>query len=699
MEPLGLIIAEKPSVANSISYAVNQTSTRADGYLIGDKYITTFVFGHMYELFDAKDYNIKLGTWSRENYPFIPSEFKYKERNDNGVKKQLKTIKELINRNDISHVIIATDGDLEGQLIGATILNQMNIKKPLKRLWISSHTPEEVKKGMSNMKSYSEYKNLESASYCRQHMDWVIGINYTVLSTISYGNNKLLAVGRIILPTLKLIYDRDIGIETFKKEPYYELKAIFSHNKIHYDGICMDKDKKTKFKDRNALEKIKTSIEGKHGIILEKEVKKITERAPLLFNLTDLQGQISTKYNISPDKTKNIAQKLYEKAYITYPRTASRHLDDTQISEIEKIINTLKDNYPEDYNIKFKIDKRLFDSSKVDSHPALTPTYITPTNINKEETLVYNEIRNRFIAQFMPPNEYEQTTIVTNVENYNFITKEKILTKEGWIKLYKEESNSSKSNLKVKENDIVKIEHLQILDKETEPPNKYTEKTLLSAMEHCGKNVLDEDMDNILKGYSIGTADTRGSTIKRILELGYIEKKGKTLTTTSLGRELVEVFPVKELLDTDFTGKIQKSLKDIEKGKVKSEVFMERMKHFVINNSNRFKKTELKTIAKNTSNDKDKQVIGKCPECGNDIIEGKKAYGCSNWKNGCKFTIWYNQLEKLGMKKINKTTAKKLLHQKETELKLKSQRTGKNYVCPGKLIKENEKWVIKLEFK
>lgn len=695
---LGLIICEKPSVGKSVSFAVNAKSNRADGYFDGDKYITTFVFGHMYELFDAKDYDPKFTKWNKENYPFIPTEFKYKIRDDKGVKKQVKTINDLVNRKDISHVIIATDNDLEGALIGDVLVKELKVKKPIKRLLINSHTPDEVRKGMNDLRDYKDMANQIKASYCRQHSDYAIGINYTVLSSVCYSNgSQLLACGRIIMPTLFLIYNRDKDILNFKKEPYHELRAIFSCNKQQYEGLYMNSNKETRFKNKDTLNTIKDKVENKHGIITEKETKSVKEVAPLLFNLTDLQGHISSKYDIPGDKTKEIAQQLYENGYISYPRTASRHLDDSQGSEIERVLDVLIKDYPDDYNIVFKKDKRIFDSSKIDSHPALTPTYQIPTDLTKEQSLVYEEIKKRFISQFMPANEYEQTIIVTDVDGYKFITKEKIIVREGWIKLYKDDTKVSIVNLKIKLNDIAKVEHLQVLDKETEPPKKYTEKTLLSAMENCGKSVSPEDVEHILKGYSIGTADTRASTIKRLIELGYIERKGKSLSMTPLGKELVEVFPVRELLDTDFTGRIQKSLKDIEKGVTNADVFMERMKAFVIKNSEKF--VEKKLSSTNQEMDKKLVSLGKCPECGKDVVEGKKAYGCSGYKDGCNFAIWYNQLEKLGMKKVNKTVAKKLLNKEKASTKLKSPKSGKDFECNLVLNKEGEKWGVKLEYK
>lgn len=700
---MNLILAEKPSVAKNIAFTLN-SNNRKDGYFEGDQYIVTFAFGHLYELYDVKDYENGFEKWEIDKFPFLPKDFKYKIKDDSGVKKQVGIINKLLKRNDIDTIIVATDDDREGQLIWAEIWNDARVKcENIKRLLINSHTPKEISKGMNNLKDYKDTLPLEKAAYCRQQMDWLFGINFTSLATLKYGNGKLLNVGRVILPTVKLIYDRDMEITNFKKETYYQLKAIFDYKGQQYESYYIDNNKNDRFEKKEILENISNSIKDKYGSIIEKEEKVISEQAPLLFNLSDLQGYITSKYNgFTSDKVLKIAQSLYENKYISYPRTASRHLDDTQVKEIENVVNTLSEKYSSDYNIIFKATKRNFDSSKVDSHPALTPTYILPNldSLTKDEAIVYSEIERRFLAQFMPFNEYLDIKLLTRVDDYTFLSKEKSLIKEGWIKLYKEDCTNKTGILSnLKENDIVKNLYSNVIEKETEPPKHYTEKTLLKSMENCGKKVSEENVENILKGYSIGTAATRSETIKKIIDVGYVTKKGKSLLITDMGKKLIKVFPIKELMDTDFTGRIEKSLKDIEKGKINPDVFMERMKEYTNKSSDIIKKSNGSVVTKETIDKKqDKEIIGKCPECGNDIIAGKKAYGCSNWRNGCNFAIWYNQLEKLGMKKISKTTARKLLNNEKVSLKLKSAKTGKNFECLGVLEKENNRWNIKLEF-
>lgn len=694
-----LILTEKPSVANNIAYALN-VKNRYDGYYEGNGYIVTFAYGHLFELYDTKDYKDGFEKWELDKFPFIPEKFRYKVKEDKGVKKQVKIIKELASKEEVKEIIIATDADREGQLIAAIIIKELNINKPMKRLWINSYTPKEVHQGMKNLLDYKDVLTLEKAGYCRQQMDWLFGINFTSLATLKYSNGKLLNVGRVILPTVKLVYDRNIEIKNFKKETYYQLKCIFNTKDGQYEGYFID-DGIDRFKVRKKLENILDAIRNKHGIIIERKTKEVKESAPLLYNLTDLQGDITSKYKgFTSDKVLSIAQSLYEKKHITYPRTSSRHLDNTQDKEVEEVLNVLSNDYPSEYNIKFHKSKRIFDSTKVDSHPAIIPTYIKPNSneLTKDELLVYEVIKKRFLAHFMPQNEYLDIKVITEVKGCKFLSKGRNLIKKGWLKLYDNKDIDKKIDtvlLKLKEADIVEVIHSGILEKETQPPKLYTEKTLLKAMENCGKKVKDEDIEHILKGYSIGTPATRSDAIKKIIGVGYIMKKGKSLDITDLGRNLVKVFPIKELLDTDFTGRIEKSLKDIEKGVVNPDLFMERMIRYTEKSSNIIKGSNGTIYG---GQDNTNEVIGKCPECGHDVIEGKKAYGCSNWRNGCKFTIWYNQLEKLGMRKISKTNIKKLLKNELINLKLRSAKTGKDFTCKGKLEKEKDKWGIKLIF-
>ncbi|MBO0575923.1 type IA DNA topoisomerase [Clostridium botulinum] len=600
-----LLLAEKPSVARNIGEALG-CKTRKNGYLEGNGYIVTWAFGHLLTLYDCKDYDPKLALWSFENFPYIPKEFKYKIKNDgknrnvvdSGAKKQLEIIKELINREEVEEIISATDYDREGELIALLIFNYLKANKPIYRILINEWTPTEIKKGLKDLKKNEEMINLQDAGVSRQLADWVIGINFTSIATMKYtrGKGNLLNIGRVLMPTLKIIYDREMEIKNFKVEEFYELEATFKNEKGEYKGKFFY-GKKEKFPNKKIMEKLKAEIKDRNGLVTEKTVEIKKENPPSLFNLSNLQGYITSKYKgFTADKVLKVSQSLYEKKYITYPRTESTALEESIKDKAKKVLEVLKNDLPFKEEIVFNTSKKVFNNAKVESHSAIMPTYIIPKNLTPDERLVYDAVKNRFISQFMKEAQYENTEIVTTVlgENYErlFKTKGKILKAKGWLKLYKEKKKDELLP-PIEKDDEVEMKSLKIISKKTKPPAHHTEKTLLKAMETCGKNTKqtedNEEESNILYGYSIGTAATRAETINKLKYAGYITPKGKSLLITDKGTKLIETFPIRELLDTDYTGKLEKKLYDMEKGKFKREDFLKEIFNFTANGVNKIK--------------------------------------------------------------------------------------------------------------
>lgn len=675
-----VIIAEKPSVAKNIADAFN-IKTKKDGFFEGKDYLITWAFGHLFQLYDARDYDERLKSWRMENFPFIPEEFKYKVKCDNvnknvpdsGVEKQINIIKNLIDREDVDGVISATDQDREGEVISLEIFMYLNVKKPIYRLLLNEWTPDEVKKGMDNLKNNSEMKSLQDAGIGRQLADWIIGINLTSVATLRYKPNdkKILNIGRVLLPTLKIIYDRDKEIENFKATTYYKLLATFktSDNK-EFEGTYYENNNE-KFEDKSVLDALNDLLKEKLGKIIEKQVEKKKEYPPFLFNLSNLQGYITSKYKgWTSDKVLKVAQSLYEKKFITYPRTGSIALEESLKDRAKKVLDTLKTGLPYEDKINFVTTKRIFDNSKVESHSAITPTYLKTSGLTKDEQIVYDAVKNRFIMQFMPVAEYEETKLTLKVNDENikgiFISRGKVQLVEGWKVVEKMESKDTILPM-VNKDDIVYVVDSKVNAVTKKPPKLHTEKTLLRVMETCGKSFKDEEdseemMASILSGFSIGTPATRAETIKRLKDIGYIKSKGKSLTTTELGRTIVEIFPVKELFDLEYTGRLEKTLSDIEKGKFNKDEFLKMIEDFT--------KKAIDDIKKDTSMLKNFKVklpegsesVGKCPVCGNDVVEGEKAFGCVNWKNGCKFSIWKDDkfINSLG-KKVTKEMVEILL--------------------------------------
>jgi DNA topoisomerase III len=713
-----VIIAEKPSVAKNIAEALN-IKTRKDGYLEGQDYIVSWAFGHLLQLYDAKDYDPNMASWRMEKFPFIPQGFKYKVKSDfkdktkkdSGASKQINIIKYLVSREDVEGVISACDYDREGQIIGDILLKYLRVNKPIFRLLLNEWTQKEVLSGLGNLKSNDLMKPMQDAGISRQWADWVIGINLTSVATLKYqrGMGKPLNIGRVILPTLKIIYDRDKEVESFVPNDYFKLIGTFkTDNNAEYDGVYTLKEQE-KFNDKKELEEVLKSLKGKNGVIVDKEVEKKKEYPPFLFNLSNLQGHVTSKNKgWTSDKVLTVAQGLYEKKHITYPRTASSVLEESLAGKAEEVLKLLKRGLSFEDEIKFQVTKRVFDNSKVESHSAIIPTYVLPKSLSSDEAIVYTAIKNRFIAQFMPVAEAEETKITTKVNDAViegiFLSKGKVQIVEGWKKVEKIESKDTILpfvNIK---------EHVQLVDSKitshkTTAPKYHIEKTLLRVMETCGKKFENEDstemMDAILSGFSIGTPATRAETIKKLKDIGYIYSKDKSLLCTELGRKIVEGFPVKELLDLEYTGKLEKTLSDIEKEKFNKQDFLNHVFEFVAKSveaikrdrpiilndyskkanaysntkaaaSKQVKPSKPTVTAKKTTSDTETAIetFGKCPICGHDIIEGKKGFGCSNWKSGCKFVIWKEDeyIRSLN-KKVTKTMVKKLLKGGSVELK------------------------------
>ena len=678
-----VIIAEKPSVAKNIADAYN-IKIRKDGYFEGDDYLVTWAFGHLFQLFDAKDYDENMKGWRMDKFPFIPEEFKYKVKCDNvnrsvtdkGAEKQINIIKTLIDRDEVDGVISATDQDREGELISLEVFMYLNQNKPIYRLLLNEWTPDEVRKGMNNLKENIEMKSLQDAGISRQWADWIIGINLTSVATLRYGGTgkerKMINIGRVLLPTLKIIYDRDKEIENFKASTYYKLLATFkTKNNEEFEGTYYNENNNEKFEDKKVVEELKKHLKDKEGEIIEKQVEKKREYAPLLFNLSNLQGYITSKYKgWTSDKVLKVAQGLYEKKFITYPRTGSVALDESLKDKTKKVLEVAKNGLLYEEQIKFVDNKRIFDNSKVESHSAITPTYIRPTGLSKDEEIVYNSIKNRFIMQFMPIAEFEETKLTVKIHDEKFkgifAAKGRVQIVEGWRVVEKIETKDTILPF-VNGKEIIQVVDGKVNTVTKKPPKLHNEKTLLRVMETCGKSFKDEEdspemMQAILSGFSIGTPATRAETIKKLKDTGYIKSKGKSLTCTDLGKTLVEIFPVKELLDLQYTGRLEKTLSDIEKGKFKKDDFLSMIKAFTVEAVEDIKKDTAMLKNFKVELPEGTESIGKCPVCGNDIIEGEKGFGCTNWKNGCKYTIWKNDkfIESMG-KKVTKEMVKLLL--------------------------------------
>ncbi|PWE74516.1 DNA topoisomerase III [Bacillus cereus] len=707
-----VIIAEKPSVAKNIADAL-KIKKRNDGFYEGDNYIVTWAFGHLLQLYDAKDYDEKMAKWHMDNFPFIPEKFQYKvkssptnrEKVDSGAKKQLDTIRSLLFRDDVDSIISACDYDREGQVIGDSVIYNIKAPKQVYRLLLNEWTPDEVNAGLKQIRPNSDLRPLQDAGVSRQWADWAIGINLTSVATLKYqkGGGKALNIGRVLLPTLKVIYDRDKEIETFVPENYYKLVATFKTKREEEFEATYMEEQEDKFKTKATLDEIYTILQRSTGVVLDKQVEQKREYPPFLFNLSNLQGYVTSKYKgWTSDKVLKVAQSLYEKKYITYPRTGSTALEESLVGRAAKVLEAVKKGLPYEDEISFIKTKRVFNNAKVESHSAIMPTYVIPKSLTSDEQIVYTAVKNRFIMQFMPVAEHEETRIQIKINDSSikglFIAKGRVQIIEGWRKVEKIESKDNMLPF-VEVRDDLEITNAEVTSHVTKPPKHHTEKTLLRVMETCGKNYDEEEA--VLSGFSIGTPATRAETIKKLKDIGYVFSKDKSLLCSELGRKIVEMFPVKELFDLEFTGKLEKALSDMEKKKVSRSVFLNFIFDFTRKSVEMIKNDQDVILHHATREPKKIEILGKCPVCSGSIVEGQKGFGCSDWKNGCKFVIWKNDKFLAAMKKKpTKTMVKKLLKDGEVLTKGLTSKKGNKFDAILRYEKnsENEFFSWKMSF-
>lgn len=660
-------IAEKPSVARDIADVLGARNRR-EGYIEGNGYQVTWTFGHLCTLKEPHEYTPGWKSWSLGSLPMIPPRFGIKLIQDEGIEKQFKVIEQLMQNAD--EIINCGDAGQEGELIQRWVMQKTGARCPVKRLWISSLTEEAIREGFQKLKDQSEFQSLYEAGLTRAIGDWLLGMNATRLYTLKYGQNRqVLSIGRVQTPTLALIVNRQLEIENFKPEPYWELKTVyrdttFSATKGRFT---------TEEEGRELLEKVKNS----DFTVTDVSAKKGTEYAPRLFDLTSLQVECNKKFAFSADETLRLIQALYEKKVTTYPRVDTTFLSDDIYPKCPAILKGIKDyealTAPLDGKKLIK-SKKVFDNSKVTDHHAIIPTGVHPQNLTDMERKVFDLVARRFIAVFYPDCKISTTTVLGEVDKIEFKVTGKQILEPGWRVVF------SKEQAEEKEGDeerslpaFVKGEsgpHVpDLAEKWTQPPKPYTEATLLRAMETAGKLVDNDELRDALKENGIGRPSTRAAIIETLFKRRYIRKEKKNLIATSTGVELIQLIHEELLKSAELTGIWEKKLREIEKKNYEAKTFLEELKQMVSevvnsvlsDNANRrisiqeavqeevkkeTKKRERKPSApkeKKTTKPQpptnDDELIGKpCPVCvKGTIIKGKTAYGCSEWKNGCTF--------------------------------------------------------------
>ena len=740
-----LIIAEKPSVGRDIAGALDavfQKRTLADltgkkkaakdepTFLESDNEVITWAVGHLVQLAEPEEYDEKWKKWRMADLPIVPPNgFKLVPR-DAKSKKQLKLVENLLKREDVDRVVNACDAGREGELIFAYLYESVlgtaptssDAPKPVERLWINSMTKQAIRDGFDQLRPGAQLEPLESAARARSEADWLVGMNATRAATIRGRAwvGGVVSLGRVQTPTLAIIVGREREIQAFVPEPYWLVHASFDPR---YEGLWFDPVKaddkdtptgqETWLKEAERAEEIVTKVSGKTGTVESVERKEQSERAPLLYDLTSLQRDANRRFGFSARRTLQAAQSLYEgKKAITYPRTNSRWLSGDLVPQLKPTAQTLVDIPEYELAARFvlRLDQlplaRVVNDAKVDDHHAIIPTDVEHdvSTFSPDERRIFDLVARRFLAVFHPPARYARTTVVTLVEDERFRTRGKVTLEAGWRGVYgveadadktKEEDPESAELPPLEKGQQVKVVSAESEAKETRPPPRYTEATLLSAMETAGKFVDDEELREAMKERGLGTPATRAETIETLIRREYIERVGKDLAPTPKGLQVITMLEENKLTSPELTGDWEKRLRDIEHEKGEKEDFIKGIEEFTS-----------ATVKAIEALDKEKLrpervELGPCPRCGAEtgeiIRENAKAYGCTSWKSreetGCGFVIW----KRVAGRTLTPEVARQLLEEGKTKEVLSGFRSRAGKPFRARLVL-NDEGKVEFEF-
>lgn len=639
-----LVLAEKPSVGRDIA-RVLKCNKKGNGYLEGDRYIVTWALGHLVTIADPEDYDKRYKNWRIEDLPMLPSYLKLVVIRQTG--KQFNTVKGQMHRKDVSQIVIATDAGREGELVARWIIEKVGVKKPIKRLWISSVTDKAIKDGFNKLKDGKAYENLYESAVARAEADWIVGINATRALTCKY--NAQLSCGRVQTPTLTMIAKKEEEIRNFKEEEYYGVMAVAKDLKLTWED---GRTKSTRTFNKEKINNILKAINGKDARVIE--VSKVSKKTypPKLYDLTELQRDANKIFGYSAKETLSIMQRLYERhKLLTYPRTDSRYITSDIVDTLDERIRACNiGSYSkiasQILKKPIKASKSFVDNSKVSDHHAIIPTEerLSLSELNDKERKIYDLVVKRFFAVLYPPFEYEQTTIKAKIADENFVAKGKRVLKEGWKEVYSgnyedDEDETLEQTLPViNKGDNLKIASIKETKGKTKPPAPFNEGTLLSAMENPTRYMAGESKDLIKiigETGGIGTVATRADIIEKLFNSFLIEKRGKDIFITSKGKQLLDLVP-EDLKSPALTAEWEQKLDSIASGKLNRKTFINEMKEY--------SKTIVKVIKNSDETFRhDNLTRNKCPDCGKYMLEVKskrgKMYICQDRECGHRENI------------------------------------------------------------
>jgi DNA topoisomerase-3 len=650
-----LVIAEKPSVAADIARALGGF-TKHDDYFERDDFIVSSAVGHLLEIASPEQFEVKRGKWSFTNLPVIPPYFEL--RPIAKTEARLKVLQKLIKRKDVNRLINACDAGREGELIFRLIAQQAKATQPIQRLWLQSMTQNAIRDGFANLRSDEEMMPLSDAARCRSEADWLVGINGTRAMTAfnsKGGGFFLTTVGRVQTPTLSVVVEREEAIRKFVSRDYWEVKAEFIAAAGIYEGRWFDPQFKKAGKAEGADPELKdsrlwseaaalsvvTACAGKPGTVQE-ESKPSSQQAPHLFDLTSLQREANARFGFSAKNTLGLAQALYERhKVLTYPRTDSRALPEDYVSTVKETIEALGDSSPNYQSAAAQIkkngwvkpNKRIFDNSKISDHFAIIPTLQAPKSLSEPEQKLYDLVVRRFLAIFFPAAEYQLTTRITTVSGHQFKTEGKVLTAPGWLAVYGKSSQEDKELVAVGSGEKVQTEEINAVGLKTKPPARYSEATLLSAMEGAGKLVEDDEHREAMAEKGLGTPATRASIIEGLLAERYMVREGRELIPTAKAFQLMTLLRglgIEELTHPALTGGWEHQLSQMEKGLIPREEFMRDIAQMTQRIVKRAKEYDSDTIPGDYAT-----LKTPCPHCGGQVKENYRRFACEK----CGFTI------------------------------------------------------------
>src|SRR3989440_4504577 len=653
-----LVIAEKPAVGQDLRKVLPGAFAKGEGYLEGPEHIVTWAVGHLVQLADPDEYDPKFKKWRMADLPIVPDRFKLVVRDERS-RKQMNVVKRQLARDDVDTVVNACDAGREGELIFAYLYEKAGAKKPVRRLWLQSMTKDAIRAAFERLIPAEEKATLEEAARSRSEADWIVGMNSTRAATIRLRSSfdGAVSLGRVQTPTLTLVARREEEIRAFVPEPYWLVDAEFAADEQRvYEGLY-HAGAKPRIATAGEAEAIVEAVRGREGEITKLAKSQRKERAPLLYDLTSLQREANTRFGFSARRTLSAAQRLYEEhTALTYPRTSSRFLPSDLRGEIKPIAELLgrRPDYAKAARYVTGLDvlplARVVNDKKVTDHHAIIPTRAEHdvSKFNADDKKIYDMVARRFLAVFHPDAEFENTRVETTVSEHVFRTHGRVLLVPGWRGVYgeaaegderpgreAEEDGGREQHLpKLEQGETVKTREVEALEKETQPPRRYSDASLLAAMETAGKLVDDEELREAMKDSGIGTPATRAAIIERLITVGYIERDGRALVCTEKGLNVIRLLGEHPLTSPSLTGDWEHRLAAIEEGEDSREKFMGDIEKFAE-----------KTVTELDAKLKDVRIprakLGACPVCGRDIVENRKGYSCWGRDDpGCGFVIW-----------------------------------------------------------